>query len=156
MWIPASKTLTGWAVIGIGAVAAAVHFSGPEQRDVPAPVASSPAQATPPEAAPLRGSLADLLANARTAPLPRKVDGVPAGEPHGRGVRCDAVWCFGHGRPAAAVRLATELECRRRGGLRSRRFAGSRSRGRSRANAGCRRRNTGTDDIAQSRVDSPS
>ena len=77
MWIPASKTLTGWAVIGVGAVAAAVHFSGPEQRDVPAPVASSPAQATPPEAAPPRGSLADLLANARRAPLPRKVAGDP-------------------------------------------------------------------------------
>ena len=77
MWIPASKTLTGWAVIGVGAVAAAVHFSGPEQRDVPAPVASSPAQATPPEAAPPRGSLAELLANARRAPLPRKVAGDP-------------------------------------------------------------------------------
>src|SRR5438552_4126514 len=77
MWIPASKTLTGWAVIGVGAVAAAVHFSGPEQRDVPAPVASSPAQATPPETAPPRGSLADLLANARRAPLPRKVAGDP-------------------------------------------------------------------------------
>src|SRR2546422_5248945 len=77
MWIPASKTLTGWAVIGVGAVAAAVHFSGPEQRDVPAPVASSPTQATPPEAAPPRGSLADLLANARRAPLPRKVAGDP-------------------------------------------------------------------------------
>jgi len=77
MWIPASKTLTGWAVIGIGAVAAAVHFSGPEQRDIAAPVASAPAQATPPEAAPPRGSLADLLANARRAPLPRKVAGDP-------------------------------------------------------------------------------
>ena len=77
MWIPASKTLTGWAVIGVGAVAAAVHFSGPEQRDAPAPVASAPAQATPPEAAPPRGSLADLLANARRAPLPRKVAGDP-------------------------------------------------------------------------------
>src|SRR3989454_1669851 len=77
MWIPASKTLTGWAVIGVGAVAAAVHFSGPEQRDVPAPVASSPAQATPPEAAPPRGSLANLLANARRTPLPRKVAGDP-------------------------------------------------------------------------------
>ena len=77
MWIPASKTLTGWAVIGVGAVAAAVHFSGPEQRDAPAPVASAPAQATPPEAAPPRGSLADLLANARRAPLPPKVAGDP-------------------------------------------------------------------------------
>ncbi len=77
MWIPASKTLAGWAVIGVGAVAAAVHFSGPEQRDAPAPVASAPAQATPPEAAPPRGSLADLLANARRAPLPRKVAGDP-------------------------------------------------------------------------------
>src|SRR2546429_357270 len=77
MWIPASKTLAGWAVIGVGAVAAAVHFSGPEQRDVPAPVASAPAQATPPEAAPPRGSLADLLANARRAPLPPKVAGDP-------------------------------------------------------------------------------
>src|SRR5438552_5357150 len=77
MWIPASKTLTGWAVIGVGAVAAAVHFSGPEQRDIAAPVASAPAQATPPEAAPPRGSLADLLANARRAPLPRKVAGDP-------------------------------------------------------------------------------
>src|SRR3989442_9843382 len=77
MWIPASKTLTGWAVIGVGAVAAAVHFSGPEQRDVPAPVASSPAQATSPVAAPPRDSLADLLANARRAPLPRKVAGDP-------------------------------------------------------------------------------
>src|SRR5256885_16003947 len=77
MWIPASKTLTGWAVIGVGAVAAAVHFSGPEQRNVPGPVASSPAQATPPEAAPPRGSLAELLANARRAPLPRKVAGGP-------------------------------------------------------------------------------
>ena len=77
MWIPASKTLAGWAVIGVGAVAAAVHFSGPEQRDAPAPVASAPAQATPPEAAPPRGSLADLLASARRAPLPRKVAGDP-------------------------------------------------------------------------------
>src|SRR5204863_6047505 len=77
MWIPASKTLAGWAVIGVGAVAAAVHFSGPEQRDAPAPVASAPAHATPPEAAPPRGSLADLLANARRAPLPPKVAGDP-------------------------------------------------------------------------------
>src|SRR5947207_14768890 len=77
MWIPASKTLAGWAVIGVGAVAAAVHFSGPEQRDAPAPVASAPAQARPQVAAPPRGSLADLLANARRAPLPRKVAGDP-------------------------------------------------------------------------------
>ena len=91
MWIPASKTLTGWAVIGVGAVAAAVHFSGPEQRDVPAPVASSPAQATPPEAAPPRGSLADLLANARRAPLPRKVAGDPFAGPSVRAAGAIAV-----------------------------------------------------------------
>jgi len=77
MWIPAYKTLAGWAVIGVGAVAAAVYFSVPEPRNVPGPVASSPAQATPPVVAPARDSLAELLANARRAPLPRKVAGDP-------------------------------------------------------------------------------
>ena len=77
MWIPASKTLAGWAVIGAGALAAALYVSVPEQRNVPGWVASSPAQATPPLVAPPRGSLADLLANARRAPLPRRVAGDP-------------------------------------------------------------------------------
>jgi hypothetical protein len=77
MWIPASKTRAGWAVIGVGAVAAAVYFNVPEQRNVPGPVASSPAQVTPPVFALPRGSLAELLANARRAPLPRKVAGDP-------------------------------------------------------------------------------
>src|SRR3989441_4431336 len=77
MWIPTSKTLAGWAVIGVGAVAAAVHFSGPEERDVPAPVASPSAQGTPPVVAPPKDSLANLLANARRAPLPRKMAGDP-------------------------------------------------------------------------------
>jgi hypothetical protein len=77
MWIPGSKTLIGWAVIGVGTVAAAVHFSGPEERDVPAPAASPSAQGTPPVVAPPKDSLADLLANARRAPLPRKVAGDP-------------------------------------------------------------------------------
>src|SRR5437773_81044 len=77
MWIPTSKTLAGWAVIGVGAVAAAVHFSGPEERDVPAPVASPPAQGTSPVVAAPKDSLADLLANARRAPLPRKMAGDP-------------------------------------------------------------------------------
>ena len=77
MWIPASKTLAGWAVIGVGAVTAAVYFDVPEQRNVPGPAATSPAQATSPVAAPPRDSLADLLANARRAPLPRKVAGDP-------------------------------------------------------------------------------
>jgi hypothetical protein len=77
MWIPASKTLAGWVVLGVGAVAAALYFSRPEERNVPGTVASSAAQATPPEAAPPRDSLADLLANARRSPLPRKVAGDP-------------------------------------------------------------------------------
>jgi hypothetical protein len=76
MWIPASKTLAGWAVIGVS-VAAAAYFGVPEQRSVPGPVASSPAAATPPVAAPSRGSLAELLANAPRAPLPRKLAGDP-------------------------------------------------------------------------------
>src|SRR5256712_12310882 len=77
MWIPTSKPRAGWAVIGVGAVAAAVHFSGPEERDVPPPVASPPAQGTSPVVAPARDSLANLLANARRTPLPRKVAGDP-------------------------------------------------------------------------------
>jgi hypothetical protein len=77
MWIPASKTLAGWAVTGVSAVAAAAYFGVPEQRSVPEPVASSPAQATPPVVASPRGSLAELLANARRAPLPRKMAGDP-------------------------------------------------------------------------------
>src|SRR6266446_8314485 len=77
MWIPASKTLAGWAVIGVGAVATAVYLSVPEQRNVPEAVASSSAQATPLVLAPPTDSLADLLANARRAPLPRKVAGDP-------------------------------------------------------------------------------
>ena len=77
MWIPASKTLAGWAVIGVSAVAAAAYFGVPEQRGVPGPVTSSPAEATSPIAASPRGSLAELLANARRAPLPRKVAGDP-------------------------------------------------------------------------------
>jgi len=52
MWIPTSKTLAGWAVIGVGAVAAAVNFSGSEERDIPAPAASPSAQGTPPVVAP--------------------------------------------------------------------------------------------------------
>ena len=76
MWIPASKTLAGWAVIGVGAAAAA-YFSVPEQRNVPGPAASSSAQATVPAVAPPRDSLAELLANARRATLPRKVAGDP-------------------------------------------------------------------------------
>ena len=77
MRIPASKTLAGWAVIGAGALAAALYVSVPEQRNVPGWVASSPAQATPAVVAPPRDSLADLLANARRAPLPRNVAGDP-------------------------------------------------------------------------------
>jgi hypothetical protein len=77
MWIPASKTLAGWAVIGVSAIAAAVYFDAPEQRGVPGPVVSSRAEATPPVVAPPRDSLADLLANARRAPLPRKLAGDP-------------------------------------------------------------------------------
>ena len=77
MWIPASKTLAGWAVIGAGALVAALYVGVPEQRNVPGWVASSPAQVTPPVVAPPRDSLADLLANARRAPLPRKVAGDP-------------------------------------------------------------------------------
>jgi len=77
MRIPASKTQAGWAVIGVGALAAAVYFSVPEQRNIPGLVASSAAQATPSAVAPPRDSLADLLANARRAPLPRKVAGDP-------------------------------------------------------------------------------
>src|SRR6266446_7132034 len=77
MWIPASKTLAGWAVIGVGAVATAVYLSVPEQRNVPEAVASSSAQATPLVLAPPTDSLADLLANARRAPLPRKAAGDP-------------------------------------------------------------------------------
>lgn len=73
MWIPASKTLAGWAVVGVGTVAAAVHFSGPEQRNVPGPVASSPAQATPAVVAPPKDSLMELLANARRAAPPLKM-----------------------------------------------------------------------------------
>src|SRR3989475_6612514 len=77
MWIPTSKTLAGWAVIGVGAVAAAVHFSGPEERDVPAPVASPPAQGRSAVVAAPKDSLGDLVANARRAPLPRKMAGDP-------------------------------------------------------------------------------
>jgi len=71
MWIPASKTLAGWAVIGVGAIAAAVHFGVPEQRNVPGPVASSPAREAPALASAPAGSLAELLASARRAPLSR-------------------------------------------------------------------------------------
>jgi len=77
MWIPTSKTLAGWAVIGVGAVAAAVHFSGPEERNVPPLAASPPAHGTPAVVAPPKDSLAELLANARRAPLPRKMAGDP-------------------------------------------------------------------------------
>jgi|SRR5437588_6434113 len=77
MWIPTSKTLAGWAVIGVGAVAAAVNFSGSEERDIPAPAASPSAQGTPPVVAPPKDSLEDLLANARRTPLPRKMASDP-------------------------------------------------------------------------------
>ncbi len=227
MRIPASKTLAGWAVIGAGAVAAALYVSVPE-RNVPGWVASSPAQVTAPAVAPPRDSLADLLANARRAPLPRKGAGDPfAGRAPAPATQVQAApipampvvppfpfkyagW-FQEGRGSTKVYLsrgntvfpiragdvlegfridavqherievtflasgqqlsfllasltgaadgATFAKCRRRGGFRARRIAGSRPRRRNRASAGgCRRStststSTSTNDIARRRVD---